>query len=46
MQALANLVGQGASVNIDLFSRRITRRDIDATVETRVARESPTCRVV
>ncbi len=35
VQALANLVGQGATMQVDLFSKTVTQREIDSTLATR-----------
>jgi long-subunit fatty acid transport protein len=35
LQALANLVGQGATMHVDLFSKKATFREIDSTLATR-----------
>ncbi|MHB8874213.1 MAG: OmpP1/FadL family transporter [Myxococcaceae bacterium] len=35
VQALADLVGQGASMEVDLFSKQVKAREIDSTLATR-----------
>ena len=37
IQALADLVGQGATTRVDLFSKQVTVRTIDAELQTRIA---------